>query len=178
MALVTNFATSNTAGVNLADVWSATANAAGSLGENVAPYPPFKEGTVVDMLNGGKAVYVKFGTGGVTATGYAVLMPSAGPYTAAVMMSNSVGAIGDKIGSFLGNTAALVNDYGWVQVYGLGIIQTAASVAANTALTSGATAGQLTTGGTHAIGGIFLTTAAGGSAGTTSCEMNWPTVTS
>lgn len=173
------YSTSNTAGIDLTAIWSATANAAGTLGENVQPYAPFASGTTIDMLNGGKAVYVKFGTGGVTGIGYAVVMPSAGPYTAAVMMSNSVGAIGDKIGVFLGSGAALVNDYGWLQVYGLSAgLQTAASVAANTALTSGATAGQLTTGGTHAIGNIFLTTAAGSGAGLTAAELNWPAVTS
>ncbi len=182
MALITNFSTSNTAGVDLTAVWSATANAAGSLGENVQPYPPFKEGTIIDMLNGGKAVYVKFGTGGVTGNGYAVVMPSAGPYTAAVMISTSVGAVGDKVGVFLGTTAALVNDYGWLQVYGYSPsgVQTAASVGANVALLSSVTAGQLATGtgsNTRAIGNIFLTTAAGGGAGLTACELNYPAVT-
>lgn len=181
MALVTSFATSNTAGIDLTAIWSATANAAGSLGENVQPYPPFKEGTLCNMTNGGVAVYVKFGTGGVTGTGYLVVMPSAGPYTAAVMTSTSVGAVGDKVGAFLGVGAALVNDYGWLQVYGLSAgIQTAASVGANAALASSATAGQLATAtgtGTRSIANIFLTTGAGGSAGLTTAELNYPAVT-
>lgn len=182
MALPTSWATSNVAGVDLTAVWSATANTAGTYSENVQPYAPFDAGMVVDMLNGGKAVYVKFGTGGVTNNGYAVVMPSAGPYTAAVMTSTSVGKVGDKVGVFLGTTAALVNDYGWLQVYGYNPsgVQTAASVGANAALLSSATAGQLATGtstGTTAIGNIFLTAAAGGSAGLTACELNYPAIT-
>lgn len=178
MTLATTWSTANTAGIDFTAIWSALANsgATGSYMEGVQPYAPFDAGTMVPY-QGGFAVYVKLGTGGVTNTGYAIVIP-AGNYSGAVMMSASVGAIGDKIGVWLGTGAALVNDFGWIQVYGTGVLQTAASVTANTALLGTATAGQLAASGTHAIGNIFLTTGAGGSAGLTAAELNWPTVTS
>lgn len=179
MALITAFSTSNTAGIDLTAVWSATANAAGTFAENVQPYPPLKEGTLVEMTNGSKAVYVKFGTGGMTGTGYVGVIPL-GNYAGAVMMSNSVGNLGDKIGVFLGSVAALVNDYGWLQVYGTcAAVQVTASASASTALGSTTTAGQVnsaTTTGTKNLPGLFLTAAGPGSAGLTTAELNFPTV--
>lgn len=180
MTLATNFATANTAGIDFTAVY--TASTAGTWGENVQPGPPFTPGTVVYLANGGAAVYVTFSTGGVTGNGYAVVMPSAAPYTAAVMTSTSVGKVGDKVGVFMGTSAAVSGDSGWLQVYGYVPtgVRTAASVGANVALLSSATAGQLATGtgtGTTAIGNIFLTAAAAGSAGLTACELNWPAIT-
>lgn len=178
MALITTFSTSNTAGIDLAAVWSATANAAGSLGENVMPYPPVKEGTLVEMTNGSKAVYVKFGTGGVTGTGYVAVIPL-GNYAGAVMMSNSVGNLGDKIGVFLGSVAALVNDYAWLQVYGTCAAVQTATASVSVALASTTTAGQLddaTGTGTKNLSGIFLTAAQTGASGLSTAELNFPVV--
>ena len=180
MTLATTYSLTNTAGIDLTAVWS-SASQSGTYNENVQPSPPFAPGQIVNLLQGGTAVYVKFSTGGCTGTGYAVLMPSTNPYTAAVMTSTSVGKVGDKVGIFLGSSAASSGDYGWLQVYGISPgIQTAASVGANVALLSSSTAGQLATGtgtGTTAIGNIFLTAAAAGSAGLTAGELNWPAIT-
>lgn len=180
MALATTWSTANTAGIDLTAIWAAAANAAGTWGENVQPYPPFDVGMVVYMLNGGAAVYVKLGTGGATGIGYEIVVPL-GNYSAAVMMSNSVGALGDKVGIWLGNGAGLIGDYGFIQVYGYNPTAQIASgsLAASTALASTTTAGQLSTAtgtGTKNIAGIQLTATGPSSAGSGTMQLNWPTV--
>ncbi|UGQ44969.1 hypothetical protein [Massilia endophytica] len=71
------------------------------------------------------------------------------------------------------------NDYGWVQIYGVGVVRVAASCAAYTALNSTATAGQIdddATAGAEVIEGVILDAANGGSAGTVAGFINWPRV--
>lgn len=181
MALATNWSTSNTAGIDLFDVWSATANAAGSLGENVAPYPPFNAGTTVIGLNGAKYVYVKLGTGGCTGQGYLLVAPL-NAYDAAVMMSNSVGNFGDPVGVPVSTTAGLIGDYLWMQTSGLCStgVRVAALAVKNVPLasTTSATPGVVddaVANPTKNIPGMVITTTVVG-AGLSPAELNNPTV--
>lgn len=122
-------------------------------------------------------VYIKYGTGGSTGLGYVIVFDED---FLGVMMSNDTGALGDKIG--IAPAAALVNNYGWVQVYGTcDAIQVAASAAANVALasTSASTPGVIddAVGSlTKNITGIVLTTARAASQGNAPGELNWPVV--
>jgi len=178
MALATTWTTLNAIGVDIAAIWSSTANAAGTYGENVQPYAPFDAGMIANSLNGGVSVYVKVGTGGVTGLGYAMVV-LLGDYTNAVMMSNSVGSPGDKVGVWLGNGAAVAGDYGWVQLFGsCPSVQTNVATV-STAMASTSTAGQIddaTGTGTKNISGLVLTTAKTTSAGLAPCQLNWPVV--
>lgn len=161
----------------------------GTLGENFAaiytpsstlyPYqndfPPFAVGQVGTGTDGSHWVFVKFGTGGVTGIGYACVFDED---FLAVMMSNSVGALGDKIG--IPQAAALINNYGWLQVYGTSDnVQVSALAAANVPLASTVTAGQLddaVANPTKNISGLVLTTTRGATDGLAPAELNWPTV--
>lgn len=175
MALATNYSTINTAGIDLNAIY--TASTAGTWNENVQPGPPFAAGTVTNMQNGGVAVYAKLSTGGATGQYYAIVAPAAA-WSAAVMMSNSVGALGDPVGSWLGNGAAVSGDYGWVQIKGAGSIF-ANTASANVAMQSTATAGEVDDAngaGTKVLTSLWLTTANAGAAAVTACEMNNPTV--
>lgn len=160
MTLATNFGTSNTAGIDLTAVW--TASTAGTWGENVQPTAPFAAGTKILMSNGGTAIFVKLGTGGVTGLGYLLVAPL-NAYDGAIMMTSSVGNLGDPCGVALCSAAALVNDYVWMQTDGLcpGGVQVAASCVHNVVLASTATAGVIddsVAGGTKNITGIVVTT--------------------
>lgn len=71
------------------------------------------------------------------------------------------------------------NDYGWVQIYGAGLLRVAASCAAFTIINSTGTAGQLdddASTGAEVIVGLCLTAARGGSAGTAAASIAYPTV--
>lgn len=71
------------------------------------------------------------------------------------------------------------SQFGWVQVYGAGDVQVAASCAAYTELNSTGTGGQIdddATAGAEVIPGIVLDTAQGGSAGTQSGKISFPYV--
>lgn len=179
MTLATNYSTSNTAGVDLTAVY--TASTAGTFGENVQPGAPFVAGTTILMSNGGKAIYVKLGTGGCLGQGYFIVAPL-NAYDAAVMMSNSVGNLGDPCGVALCTAAALVNDYVWMQTSGLcpGGVQVAASCVHNVALasTTSSTPGVLDDANgslTKNISGIVITTTVT-SAGLSPAELNNPVV--
>lgn len=165
------FNTSNRAGVNYSEVF--TPPSAGDY--NFGAQPTFALGQLSEGSDGSEWVYVTFGSGGVTGLGYVVVIDEA---FSAVMMSNSVGALGDKIA--VAPAVAASGDYGWVQVYGTcDAIQVSASAAANVQLASTVTAGQLddaVTTGTKNINGIVLTTANGGSAGTAPGTLNYPVV--
>lgn len=142
MTLATVWSTANTIGVDLTAIWS-SASQTGTFNQNVQPYPPFAAGTKLAMLNGGMATYIKLSTGGATGLGYVLVAPL-GDLTAAVMMSNSVGNLGDPVGVWLGNGAAISGDYGWMQTSGLcAAMQVAASCVRNVALASTTTAGVL-----------------------------------
>lgn len=165
------YSTSNAAGFNFSQTF--TPPAAGSY--NTGALAPVKVGTIADGTDGSKWVYVLFGSGGVTAQGYVVVVDED---FLAVMMSNSVGALGDKIA--VAPAVAAAADYGWVQMYGTcDAIQVSASCAANVPLASTVTNGQLddaVANPTKNITGMWLTTARTSSAGTAPGYLNWPTV--
>lgn len=165
------YSTSNAAGFAFEQTF--TPPAAGSY--NTGQLAPVALGTVADGTDGSKWVYVLFGVGGVTALGYVVVVDED---FLAVMMSNTVGALGDKIA--VAPAVAAAGDYGWVQMYGTcDDIQVSASAAANVPLASTVTAGQLddaVAAPTKNITGMWLTTARGGTAGTAPGYLNWPTV--
>jgi hypothetical protein len=159
-------------GVNLSGIFTPSTTLYPYTGGSL---PSLPVGTKVIAVDGSEWLRVLYGTGGSTGPGYVVVINSA--FTA-VMMSNSVGAFGDKIG--VAPVAASAGDYGWVQVYGTAAvgIQVNGAVTVNTALASTSTAGALddaTTTGTKNLPGIVLTTAAAG-AGNAPAELNWPTV--
>lgn len=163
--------TSNRAGVNYNDVF--TPPAAGTRGYGTQP--AFTLGQLSEGSDGSIWVYVKFGTGGVTGTGYVVVLDED---FLAVMMSNSVGGLGDKIA--VAPATAVLNDYGWVQVYGTcDSIRVAASCAANVVLASTVNAGEIDDAvatPTKNITGIILTTARAASAGLAPGLLNYPVV--
>ena len=176
MTLATNFSTLNMANVDLNAVWS-SASVAGTYAENVQPSAPFAAGTRTNMQNGGTAIYCKLSTGGATGQYYCIVAPSSN-WGAAVMMSNSVGALGDPVGSFLGSAAAVSGDYGWVQISGTGSIFLN-TASANVAMQSTTTAGEVddaSGSGTKVLTNLWLTAANAGSAAVTACEMQNPTV--
>lgn len=166
------FGTSNALGVNFYDIFTPPA---ATSGYNIGLNAPFRLGQTMDGTDGSKWVYVVLSTGGTTGQGYVVTFNSA--FTA-VMMSNSVGAFGDKIGVPC-CSAALSGDYIWVQVYGIApnVRFNAASVI-NTALASTTTAGAIDDAvgnPTKNLPGIVATaTVTGG--GLFPCELNWPVV--
>ena len=166
------FSTSNAAGFNFSDIFVVQTS---GYAEN-AIQVPLALGTTAVGSDGSQWIYVKFGTGGQTGLGSVCVFDED---FLAVMMSNSVGGLGDKIG--VGTAAALVDNYGWLQVYGTcDAISVAASCAANVALasTSSGTPGVLddaTGTGTKNISGIILTTAAT-TAGTYPGTLNFPVI--
>lgn len=169
---MSDFDTGGILGVSYATIYAATSS---SPYQYVDSYPPFKLGQVSLGSDGTQWVFVKFGTGGLTDTGYVCTFDED---FLAVMMSNSVGGLGDKIG--IGQGVALVDNYGWLQVYGVAdAIRVSASAAANVALASTVTAGELddaTGTGTKNISGIILTTARGGTAGSAPGTLNFPVI--
>jgi hypothetical protein len=137
--------------------------------------PPFAVGTKMTGTDGSVWIYVKFATGGVTGLGYVVHIDED---WLATMLANAVGATGDRVG--VAPAAALVNNYGWVQVYGTcDAIQVLASAAANVALATTTTAGAIddaVANPTQNISGMWLTTARAASQGNAPGELNWPTI--
>lgn len=157
-------------GANYAQVYSTS----GSL----YPYQgdiPFAVGQLSEGTDGSKWIFVKYGTGGATGLGYVCTYDED---FLAIMMSNSVGALGDKVG--VAPAAATINQYGWLQVYGtVDDVRVAASTAANVPLASSVNAGEISatvTTPTKNILGLVLTTARAASAGNAPGELNWPTV--
>lgn len=165
------YSTSNAAGFAFDQVF--TPPAAGSY--NTGALPPLALGTVADGTDGSKWVYVLFGVGGVTGLGYVVTIDED---FLAVMMSNSVGGLGDPVA--VAPAVAAAGDYGWVQRYGTcDAIQVSASCAANVPLASTSTAGQIddaVANPTKNLTGIILTTARAASAGSAPGYLNWPVI--
>lgn len=138
----------------------------GDLGANVT-----SSGTKIYM-------YVK-ASGAITGAGYVVDID--GSAFTAVMSTTTTAAPGTGQGKSVGVAplAFANNDYGWVQVYGPGLVRVAASCAAYTNLNTTATAGQIdddATTGARQINGLVLDVANGGSAGTAAGWINWPRI--
>lgn len=148
----------------------------------VSTTPEFAVGTVVfnsDGANGAKGyVYVQ-ANGAITGTGYVCDIDSSSGDAA--MCTTTTTAPGTGAGKLVGvaRTAFADNEYGWLQIYGPGLVRVAASAAAYTILNSTATAGQIdddATASSEVINGIVLDTANGGAAGTVAGFLNWPNV--
>ena len=91
--------------------------------------------------------------------------------------TTSATAFGDMVG--VAQHAFADNDYGWLQIKGPTLVQVSALCAANAAINTTATDGQLDDGGTagsEIVSGLVLTTARGASAGTAPGFANYPTV--
>lgn len=172
--MTTPYANDGTLGVSFTSIFTPDTTLYPYKGGNL---PNFPVGQMVRATNGSVWIRVLLGTGGLTAAGYVCTFNSA--FTA-VMMSNSVGALGDKIG-VPACAVALAGDYIWLQVYGTcDLIAVAASCVANAALasTSSGTPGVLddaTGTGTKNLSGIVTTTTVVG-AGTTPGELNYPVI--
>jgi hypothetical protein len=169
--MVVPYSVSNTAGINFSQTF--TPPVAGSY--NTGQLAPLALGQTADGTDGSKWVYCLAGVGGVTGLGYVVVMDEA---FGAVMMSNSVGGLGDKIG--VAPTSAAAGDYIWIQVYGTcDDIRVSASCAANVPLASTVTAGEIDDAvatPTKNLTGIILTTARAASAGNAPGLLNYPVV--
>lgn len=148
----------------------------------VSATPRFTVGTVVfnsDGANGTKGyVYVQ-ANGAITGTGYVCDIDSSSGDAA--MCTTTTTAPGTGAGKLVGVARATFadNEYGWLQVYGPGVVRVSASAAAYTLLNSTATAGQLdddATAGAEIIDGIVLDVANGGAAGVVAGFLNWPKV--
>jgi len=169
----TPYVNDGTLGVNLSSVFTPSTSNYPYTGGTL---PNFPVGQLVKALNGSVWIRVLVGTGGVTGAGYVCTYNSA--FTA-VMMSNSVGALGDKVGVPV--AAASVGDYIWLQVYGTcDAIRVATLCAANAVLASTSSAGALddaTGTGTKNISGIVITTTnAGGTTINEPGELNYPVI--
>jgi hypothetical protein len=167
------FATSGQLGVDLSAIYVPSAT---GLYPYVTDNGQFKLGQQVTASDNSVWTYVLLGTGGSTGAGFVMVFDED---FLAVMMSNSVGGIGDKIGVWPG-AAAAAGSYGWVQVYGTcDAIQVLASANPNVALASTTTAGALddsVANPTINVTGIVLTTARAASQGNAPGVLNYPVV--
>lgn len=126
--------------------------------------------------NGKEYVYV-LASGAIASAGQVVHIDAAAHTADLVETTVSALQFGEQIGVAVGAIADA--SYGWVQVKGACVIQVAASAAANTALNTTATGGQLdddASVGAEVIDGLVLTTANGGSAGTAAGFINYPLI--
>jgi hypothetical protein len=166
------FATSGQLGVNLSDIYVPSTS--------LYPYPSVNSlytlGQQVTASDNSVWTYVLLGTGGSTGAGFVMVFDED---FLAVMMTNDVGAIGDKVGVWPG-AAAAAGSYGWVQVYGTcDAMQVLASANPNVALASTTTAGALddsVANPTKNITGVVLTTARAASQGNAPAVLNYPVV--
>lgn len=173
-------------GVDFTKVRTATEGAEfhlGSLGANAGvssmyTAPMTTTGTTAGT-NGGPKIYryVKFGTGGV-AVGQAVIINPATEVATAITTTLAAPAAGQGFPVGVAVAAGAVNGFGWVQVYGRTVVNSANSTAIGTRLATSATAGQLATGvgatTAQLVNGIVLTTA--GATTGSAANLNWPEV--
>jgi hypothetical protein len=144
--------------------------------------PEFTVGTIAfnQSSAGPKGyIYVQDSGSAITGDGYVAVVD--GSAFTAVMSTTTTTAPGTGAGKLVGVARAAIaaSGYGWLQIFGAGVIRTSASCAAYTNINSTATAGQLdddATAGSEVIEGIVLDTATGGAAATTAGWMNWPKV--
>lgn len=125
--------------------------------------------------DGSEFVYVQ-ANGAITGDGYVVLIDE-NWQADMIETTNSATGFGQMVG--VAKAAFADDDYGWVQVKGVTPIRVAASCAANTAVNTTATGGQLdddATSGAEVIDRLVLTTANGGAAGNAEGVLTYPTV--
>lgn len=167
------FSTSNLAGVDFDEIYVAPAVGAYNYGTS---NPAFEVGTLADGADGSKWVYVKYGVGGATGLGFVMAYNEA---FLAIMLNTTSDLIGQHVG--VAPAAALVDNYGWLQIYGTcDNMQVLASCAANVNLGTTATSGALDDGATGGltVSGVVLTTARAASQGNAPAILNYPVVTS
>lgn len=124
-------------------------------------------------------IYVKADGTGITADGY-VCDFDASTFIAS-MSTTTTTAPGTGAGKPVGvaRAAFTASYFGWLQIYGSGIVQVGASCAAYTRLNSTATAGQIdddATASSEIIDTIVLDVARGGTAGTAAGWIQYPKV--
>ncbi len=121
--------------------------------------------------NGDEFVYVQ-ADGAVTGAGYVCFVT---PAYQAKMVTTANALLGSLLA--VPPVAFADNDYGWMQVKGPCVVRVAANAAANVALNTTTTGGELDddgTAGATLVSGIFLTTANSSSAATAAAVINWP----
>lgn len=123
-------------------------------------------------------MYVEAGEA-ITGDGYVVLVD--GSAFTAVQATTTAAAPGTGTGKAVGVARAAIasGGFGWVQIYGSGVVRVSALAVAYTRLNTTATAGQLdddATVGARVIDRVVLDVTAGGAAGTVAAWINYPTV--
>ena len=124
---------------------------------------------------GNEFVFVQFGAGGATPN----FVCTVNAANSAVMATNTASLRGERIGVYVGDTATVANDFGWLQIYGTVDAQVLASCAANARITTTTTAGALDDAagvGTKDILGMVLTTARAASQGNAPALLVYPSV--
>ena len=132
----------------------------------------FSLGEIVTNDDGKVYIYIQ-ASEALTANA-AVLITEAGA-SEMVDTTSTASAFGDRVGVV--EVAFAINEYGWAIVYGATTVAAGTSAAANTALNSTSTAGELdddATAGAEVIDGLVATAAESG--GTASAFLNFPTV--
>ncbi len=131
----------------------------------------------VDSQSGGvkEYMYVSFPAATAVPLGSANAINSA--TGVATQITNALAAAGQAVGKRIGvNQVAVASNasvqYGWVLIYGAGLVVATNAIAINTALTTTVTAGQLGAGGV-AVSGLVLT-AVGVTNTPVACTLNYP----
>lgn len=135
--------------------------------------PKFDVGQRMIANDGSEYVYVQ-ASGAIASAGQALTIDET---FQAALLSTANDAGGEMVG--IAAAALADNEYGWAQVKGVCDIQVAASAAADVALNTTGTAGQLDddgTAGSFDVIGLKLTTARGGTAGTAAGLLTYPTL--
>ncbi len=146
-----------------------------------ADRPPWGLGDIVfNRTSQGVKGYMFILAGGAI-TGDAYICDIDGSSYSTVMCTTTTTAPGTGQGKAVGVARAAIasGSYGWVQVYGFGLVRTLANAVAYTSLNSTATAGALdddATAGSEVIEGIVLDAAQGGATGNQNGWINWPRV--
>jgi hypothetical protein len=144
------------------------------LGVNVADTPAndadgIALGTISETYDG--KAFIKVRANGSFTAGQVGVVDEAGEFTP---MTTTIAAA-DAPRVAVAQVAFSDNDYGWAQIYGVGVVSVLANCAANVPLYSTATAGSLDdTATTAEITGIRTTAANGGSTAAVACYMDHP----
>lgn len=137
------------------------------------PNPPFAVGQISKGSDGSEWVFCQ-ANGAITGKGYVCQIDET---FQATLLSTSNDARGDIVG--VPFVAFADNEYGWFQRKGPASVRVSASAAANAALNTTGTGGQIdddATTGAFALDGVVLTTANGGSAGLAAGMLDYPKV--
>lgn len=167
------FATSGQLGIDLSAVYVPST----SLYPYATNNQQFALGQQVTAQDNSVWVYVKYGTGGSTGLGFVMVYDE--DFTA-LMVDNSTGALGDKIGICPSSVAVAAGSYGWLQIFGTcDAIQVLASCNPNVQLATTTTAGALddtVSSPTINVNGIVLTAARTSSQGNAPGVLNYPVI--